>query len=303
VAAAVLAAILGGNWASAATKSATERVRQPLGNNPHPIIWTSTPKKPAPPPPQRRASVPANNSRQNGPRHDHDGHDWHRPSYVYVPYYRYDDYYPYRYGPQYWYSTGPGFGPEGTRQFMGLANVGDAQAARQPDLDDPPEPKAAANRATNAHSNELALKFIGYGDALFAKQKYVEANDRYRKAARSAPQLAEAWFRQGFALAAVGRCDLAATAVKRGLKLDPAWPKSHFELDQLFGPNAAAKNARLDALAAAVMDKPADPNRLFVLGVLLHFDGQTDRAATLFERAEQIAGNNVGHIEAFLAKE
>ena len=71
--------------------------------------------------------------------------------------------------------------------------------------------------------------------------------------------------------------------IKRGLKLDPAWPKSNFDLDQLFGGNAAAKNAHLDALAAAVADKPADPDRLFVLGVFLHFDGQADRAATIFD--------------------
>jgi tetratricopeptide (TPR) repeat protein len=145
----------------------------------------------------------------------------------------------------------------------------------------------------------MAWKFIGYGDALFAKQKYAEANERYRSAARSAPQLGAAWFREGFALAAVGRCDLAAAAVKRGLKLDPGWPKSDFVLDQLFGPDKMAKNALLDALAGAVMAKPTDPNRLFVLAVCLHFDGQTDRAAMLLDRAEPFVGNNVAHIEAF----
>ena len=146
----------------------------------------------------------------------------------------------------------------------------------------------------------MASKYIDYGDALFAKQKYVEANDRYRKAARSTPQLAVTWFRQGFALAAIGRCDQAAAAIKRGLKLDPAWPKSNFILDRLFGGNAAAKNACLDAVAAAVKEKPADSDRLFLLGVVLHFDGQDNRAAAAFARAEQTAGNNIGHIEAFM---
>jgi tetratricopeptide (TPR) repeat protein len=233
------------------------------------------------------------------------------PTYVYSPCYGYgEDYYPYAYPLPVWYSFGPGYGPQGVQQFMGLDNAGQpwpdggvAQAARQADLADPPEPAVAANRATNEKSNAQAWKFIGYGDALFAKQKYAEANDRYRKAARSAPQLGAAWFRQGLALAAVGRCDLAAAAVKRGLKLDPAWPKSNFDLDQIFGPNNPKKDAMLDALAATVTAKPTDPNRLFVLGVCLHFDGQTGRAATLFERAEKIAGNNVGHIEAFLTQE
>jgi tetratricopeptide (TPR) repeat protein len=220
--------------------------------------------------------------------------------YYYVPYYGYGgDWYPYGYpgynpyGPGYWPqdATGPDDAEEPLADRLPPQNV------------DPPEPKAAANRGTNAKSNAAAWKFIGYGDAQFAKQKYAEANDRYRKAAHSAPQLGEAQFRQGFALAAMGRCDLAAAAMKRGLKLDPAWPKSHFELEQLLGADKAAKKAMLDALAEAVTAKPADADRLFVLGVCLHFDGQSDRAATLFARAEEIIGDNVGHIEAFLAKE
>ncbi len=47
-------------------------------------------------------------------------------------------------------------------------------------------------------------------------------------------------------------------------------------------------------------EKPTDADRLFVLGVFLHFDGQANRARTIFERAEKIVGNNVGHIEAFM---
>ena len=73
-----------------------------------------------------------------------------------------------------------------------------------------------------------------------------------------------------------------------------------FILDRLFGGNAAAKNACLDAVAAAVKEKPADSDRLFLLGVVLHFDGQDNRAAAAFARAEQTAGNNIGHIEAFM---
>lgn len=312
-AAVVAAVILGGNWVAAATKSATERVRQPLGNNPHPVTWTSTKPQPAAPSPAPRANAPANHSDHDRSDRDHhqDGHDGphaHIYRYVYIPYYGYDGYYyPYAYSPAWWYSMGAGFGPEGTLQFMGLANVeqqerdGDVdRAPRPPAPADPPPARVAANPAANAGASELAQKYIAYGDALFAKQKYVEANERYRKAARTSPQFAAAWFRQGFALAAIGRCDMAAAAVKRGLKLDPAWPKSDFDLDQLLAANKPAKSALLEALANAVLAKPADADRLFVLGVWLHFDGQADRATTVFERAEQIAGNNVGHIEAFL---
>jgi hypothetical protein len=308
----VLVAIFGGNWALAATKSATERVRQPLGNNPHPVVWSSTRPRPATPPPQRR-TTPARNPGRNVSHHDgdrhHGGHNYHgwygRPG-VYVPYYW--DYYPYAsYG--YWPSFDSfGFGSV-EQEEVPLRDIDNAEqpwpnggvaAAEPPPAADPPEPKARADRATSARQDELASKYIGYGDALFAKQKYAEANERYRNAARSAPQAAAAWFRQGFALVAMGRYDQAATTIKRGLKLDSAWAKSNFDLDQLFGGNAAAKNACIDALAAAVAGKPADANRLYVLGVLLHFDGQANRAAAIFARAEQAAGHNVGHIAAFL---
>jgi tetratricopeptide (TPR) repeat protein len=313
--AAVLVVMFSGVWAVAAP----QKPRQPLGNNPHPVTWTST-KRPAAPP---RVTTPAAPSHSVPARHDH-GHDhWYpRDRYVFVPYYYgYGDNFGYRYGydddsyyytyPQFWYSTAPGYGPQGMHQFMGWNNGaqfaqnddGVPPPARQANLADEPQTKRGADRATNAHSNEIARKFIAYGDALFAQQKYTEANDRYRKAARSAPQLADAWFRQGFALAAVGRCDLASAAVKRGLKLDPSWPKSKFDIAVLFGNNEPVKNASLDALADAVMAKPADADRLFVLGVMLHFNGQADRAAAFFDRAEQVVKYNVGHIEAFLDRD
>jgi hypothetical protein len=165
--------------------------------------------------------------------------------------------------------------------------------------DDEDDRRQAAQEAFQSRSITQARKFIGYGDAQFAKRKYTEALDRYRTASRSAPQLADACFRQGFALAAAGRYDLAATAFKRGLKLDPAWPQSRFNLDRLLA-DPAVKTAQFDVMANAVLDKPADPDRLFVLGVHLHFDGQLDRAAILFERAMRAASEENGHIQAFL---
>jgi tetratricopeptide (TPR) repeat protein len=300
-------AICGGSWASAAAKHDPAKERPPLGNNPNPVIWTSTKPKPATPPPQPRPKAPPQaphrgDAHDGGDRHQdgRDGRYWYRRPGIYAGY----GYYPYGYWPGYDDPYGLGVGLQDSQQFDDTADARRARAnanARMVERDDPPK-RRDAERAAADRSNELALKSIEYGDALFAKGKYVEANERYRKAARIAPKLATAYFRQGFALAAAGRCDPAAAAVKRGLKLDPAWPKSNFELGQLFGANAAAKDARLDALAAVAMDKAADANRLFMLGVFLHFDGQPDRAAATFARAEKAAGNHLGHIEAFLPK-
>ena len=57
--------------------------------------------------------------------------------------------------------------------------------------DDGLEPKRGAERGTNPQALTRAGKFISYGDARFAKQEYLDANQRYRAASQSAPQLAD----------------------------------------------------------------------------------------------------------------
>lgn len=304
IAAMVLVAVLGG-WVSAATKSATERVPQPLGNNPHPVIWSSSPPpKPATPPPQPRPAPPRTCNRNNPPHNDdhhHDGHHWRGCPGRWVPYYWC---YPYNnYGC--WESPVVESAPqsEPMADVVGPWPNDNAGAFDPPADEERAAKKARAAQVAAARRDAVASKSIGSGDAFFATKKYADANERYRKAARTTPQVGAAWFRQGFALAAMGRSNQAATAFKRGLKLDPAWPESNFSLDQLFGGNAAAKNDCFATLNAAVADKPTDADRLFVLGVFLHFDGQLDRAAAIFARAEQAAGNNLGHITAFVDAE
>jgi hypothetical protein len=316
VIAAVVLAFLGGGWAAAANRPDQGHSRPPLSPAPRPASPTHSQPRPAAPPPHTRGAVAARNPNQSNAHHDADRHHDGRPGrhsharpgvYAFYDNPCYGWYYPYCYY-GYWPSWESfGLGPA-TSDASQPGGIDDAQqpwpdggaAVAEPPFADPPQAKARPDRTNNARQEELAAKYIDYGDALFAKEKYVEANERYRKAARSAPQLAAAWFRQGLALAAIGRYDQAAADLKRGLKLDPAWPKSNFSLDQLFGGNAAAKNGRLDALAAAVKEKPADRDRLFLLGVFLHLDGQPNQAATIFARAEKLAGNNIGHIEAFM---
>ena len=114
-----------------------------------------------------------------------------------------------------------GWGPpcktrRGMRAWTGPCSRGPTAcaAADEPRRAGPLERKARAERVNHARQDELAAKHIDYGDTLFAKQKYAEANDCYRQAAHNAPQLATAWFRQGLALAALGHCDSAADKIK-----------------------------------------------------------------------------------------
>jgi tetratricopeptide (TPR) repeat protein len=339
MAAAVLAAMLAGGWALADPPSRQDKPRPPLGNNPNPVIWggqqQAKPAAPAPKPPAKSAGD--NHNHNDGVYRPHyygvyypnglNGYPY--GTYGYDAYrgygYGYDSY---LYGSPYYYSPPPIFlpaeelyGPLAMQRFMGVdhwfrpqpkvnvkvnvtvppARDNKVAAAGQDKGIAPPAPqKKLPDRGTNPQSNNLAWKFLGYGDALFGQQKYAEANDRYRKASRNAPQLADAWFRQGFAMAAIGRYDLAVGAIKRGLSLDPTWPKSAFDLKDLYGADEMARNAHLDALAKAAEEKPTDGDLLFMVGVYLHFDGQADRARKFFQRAAEIAGDD--YVKAFLGK-
>lgn len=311
----LVAGLLVAVWANAALGQSTSdknRPKVPLGNNPHPVIWggeQTKPPSPAPQVPQRPAA---------GDRDGHHHRDYRSGycagrSYYHDTYYGYNDPYCYpcpslyyAYPPPIWISAENAFGPQAMQRFMGGgADVGSSGfnmigPPLRDDLDtDAPEPRGM-ERSTNAQANALAWRFIGFGDARFAEQKYLDANARYRKAVSVAPQLDDARMRQGFALTAMGRHEQAVVAMKRGLQINPNWPKSGFKIKDLCGDDELAKDAYLDVLASAADENPNDANLLFLLGVHFHCDGQAERAKAFFERAKGIAGNDAEHIRAFL---
>jgi len=230
------------------------------------------------------------------------------PVYPYWPrywYYPYPDWpwYPY-YLPPVYLPAETLYGPEAVKRFMGVDRLVPSPSATTRPSKTTIERKArderpAAARVSNKDALVRAGKFLGYGDNHFSAQRYNDAYQRYKKAAESAPDLAEAYFRQGYALIAMGRYELAAKAIKRGLELDRGWARSAFRNAELYGPDSqAAKKAHLDALAKAATDAPEAPDLLFLLGVLLYFDGQAERAAPFFQRADQLGGGS--HLKGFL---
>ncbi len=254
--------------------------------------------------------------RVHRPYRHHSYHDrWYYwpPGYVYDPYYPYltprPPYYwdPWRYpyyGPPY-YPVGPVWGAEGVRRFLGLNRM-PAVVNRQiivvpKDKQDEKDEQQPVPRSSNARAFALGWQFIDFGDGHFNNQKYADAYQRYKRAARAAPTLADAYFRQGFALIALGNYEQAANTIKRGLELDPDWARSDFHNDELYGGNEAAKTAHLDALGQAATDNPNDADLQFLVGVFLHFEGQPQRAKPFFERAARMAGDTT-HLAGFLGQ-
>lgn len=143
-------------------------------------------------------------------------------------------------------------------------------------------------RVANAESTTRARQFLDYGDARFRKQQFSEAYHRYQKAAEAAPDLAEAYFRQAMAQAALGRYAPAVKSIRRGMALNPDWPETSFRLNQLYGDNRAAKQTHLEQLATAAGQPPENAELMFLLGVELFFDDRPAQAKTFLKRAAEL---------------
>ena len=155
--------------------------------------------------------------------------------------------------------------------------------------------------APGAKSIELAWKFITFGDAQFSNLEYTKALSRYMSAAHECPKLGDAWMREGFAQAAMGKYDQAAKSMRRGLAEKPDWADANFRLNELYGENADDKKANLDAMTKASEARPTNGELALVVGIHLYCDGKPDQAAPFFRRAAQILGDDA-LVKPFLDK-
>jgi len=147
------------------------------------------------------------------------------------------------------------------------------------------------------------IRYQAQGDEYFAKQNYLQAYGYYKQAVSAVPSRPESRFRLALALAATTNYGSAVDEIKRGMRLDPDWPQHGASLDVLFGAdNVIAKNAVLHKLAGWVREDIRDPDRLFLMGVLLHFNDDPDKSHTFFEAASALAPIPM-YADAFLAAE
>lgn len=155
-------------------------------------------------------------------------------------------------------------------------------------------------RTSTEEARRRAALLVESADGMFRKQRYHEALQQYKAAARTAPDVAAWYFREGHALTALKQYDLAAEAFKRGLAVDPAEADSTLKLDTLYGEARLAKHSHLDSLAAAALERPNDANLMYVLAMFLRFDDQADRAQKFFQRAAALSGAHDEHVRPFL---
>jgi tetratricopeptide (TPR) repeat protein len=189
--------------------------------------------------------------------------------------------------------------PLGVAGALPAARPANNQAGPAPALEPPPPPKP---KTSHAQQKARAGRFIGFGDANFARQKYHAAVERYKTAMEIAPDVAESYFRQAFAQVAMGQYDKAAAAFRRGLRVRSDWAGSPFRLDQIYDGAALAKTSHIERLAGEVEANPFDAELLLVLGMQLFFDGEQARADVFFARAAQLGGNEDQLLDDFLPK-
>jgi tetratricopeptide (TPR) repeat protein len=134
-----------------------------------------------------------------------------------------------------------------------------------------------------------AGRLIGFGDSHFTRGDYRRAADQYEEAVSAAPDLADAHYRLAYAQLGQRRYDQAVDALKVALQLDPAVPE-RFQLQTLYPDRQRIVQAQLDKLAEQALEDPRDTEPLVLIGLLLHDQGQPERAAGVLQRALELLG-------------
>lgn len=154
-------------------------------------------------------------------------------------------------------------------------------------------------RFSNPDARGKARTYMSQGDNLFREQRYAAAAQQYRAATSMAPDLAEANWRYAHTLVAMGEYDLAVNAVDRALAASDDTARNGFNLDTLYGTVGTAKASHLEGLANAALENES-PNAYFLLGMTIHYSGETQRAEKFFARAAQVQGRDITRLVAFL---
>lgn len=191
------------------------------------------------------------------------------------------------------------------QQFLGLR--GDIAPASAPPASVPAiyalserELPKMSGRVSNLDTRQRAQRIMAEGDTLFQAQNFNSALQRYKLASTIAPDMVEAYWRQGHAFIATKNFDLATTAFKRAIAISDNLGRDGFRLDDLYGTASLTKAGHLEHLAALALSSEGDSDAYFLIGVFLNYDGQAARAEKFFDRASDLAGISGGHIAVFL---
>jgi hypothetical protein len=156
-------------------------------------------------------------------------------------------------------------------------------------------------KPTNPEQKRKSIRYQAQADEWFVKANYLQAFARYKQAYSAAPDRPEPRFRMAVTLAAMQEYGPAVDELKKLGRLDPAWPEHGDRLDDLFGADHnISKNILLEKVAGWVREDVRDPDRLYLMGVLLHFNEDADKAKTFFETADLVTSGAADYVQVYL---
>jgi len=160
----------------------------------------------------------------------------------------------------------------------------------------PPAPSAVAQPITPPISTSTPLAIVkstemeAFGDENFKQQQWVQAYVNYHNAVMIAGDRASAQLRLGFTCLALKRYPESAQAFKQAFAIDPSIGKTGDTLDSIFGPLNPAINTEItEGVVSWAKDDLRNQDRLFLLGVVLHYKNDA-RSAQILEAAMRIPG-------------
>ncbi|MCA9068110.1 MAG: tetratricopeptide repeat protein [Planctomycetaceae bacterium] len=153
-----------------------------------------------------------------------------------------------------------------------------------------------------ASSPEAKLKSVraeAQGDMWFQKQEYHKAFDRYKTAVSEASDRGAAHLRLAVCYAALNHMDLATRQLKRGIAADPQFAENADVLKKIYGDgNQIAQSEMVHRAALWLKEDIRDPDRLFLLGTLLHL--QKDERAPILLKTGLLVQGGGDHFREFL---
>jgi len=162
-----------------------------------------------------------------------------------------------------------------------------------------PDPITRPALPSSTEAKLRSLRSQMNGDEHLRKQNWQHAYVEYKKAVEVADDRAEAHFRLGIALVTIQHYDTALLEFQRALHLDPQLPQSGLTLRSLYGDNSDLTiNSIISRITAYAEQDIRDPNRLFLLGLMLHFHGNP-QAREILDVGYCLAGRGQ-HFLAFL---
>jgi tetratricopeptide (TPR) repeat protein len=125
----------------------------------------------------------------------------------------------------------------------------------------------------------------------------------YRDALKRAPDYPLALFRAGHAHTVLGDYDLAVTYFGMGLELSRDTVRDGFTLDTLYKGDAISKQQHYGELGAMLRRQPQDGGLNYLMGMMLHYDGNATKAEEYFRKAVELPGRHRPYAAMYLPDE